>query len=410
MRLARRADMRLFTRQDSSLAVGMIVGTVMVFQQPLRWLFDIANDVEARYHIDLLPALTVLTVVFVFQQYHKRQQAKAQALASAAETARARARTEELERLMTLSQTLADALDREALQQALWRVLPTFIAERDCSILTRDEGRWELLLGDARASRFHSIEFLERVATRAVAGHAGEQPQGQGVVVDNTVCYVMSAGGAVTGVIVVGNMPPLTPAERVAMGAAAALIAVATRNAQMLHIARQSGTVDHVTGCFTRAHGMEWLKRELQRARRSGLPLSVLMFDVDFFKSINDRSGHLRGDAVLAHIGAQLQERLRSTDVRCRYGGDEFLVILPETPVLGAAQVAELLRREIADANKDSSLTLSLGVAAALPGEMDTRALIGRADEALYRAKRGGRNRYCVANPGFVAELATAAS
>ena len=402
--------MRLITRQDSSLAVGLIIGTVVAFQQPLRWLFDLANEIEARYHIDLLPALTVLTVVFAFQQYHKRQHAKAVALASQAETAKAKTRTEELERLMTLSQTLADALDREALQQALLRVLPSFIAERDCSVLTRDEGRWELLLGDARVSRFHSIEFLERVATKAVAGHGAEQTNGQGVVVDNTVCYLMTAGGAVTGVIVVGNLPPLTPAERVAMGAAAALVAVATRNAQLLHVARQTGAMDHLTGCYSRAHGLELLERELRRARRSAQPLSIVMVDLDSLKSINDRAGHLTGDAVLARVGAQLQELLRSTDVRVRYGGDEFLVILPETPVLGAAQVAEFLRREIAEANADTGITLSLGVAAALSGEMDPRTLIGRADEALYRAKRGGRNRYCLATPGFVPELATAAS
>jgi diguanylate cyclase (GGDEF)-like protein len=402
--------MRLITRQDSSLAVGLIIGTVVAFQQPLRWLFDLADEIETRYHIDLLPALTVLTVVFAFQQYHKRQRAKAMALASKAETAKARAKTEELERLMALSQTLADALDREALQQALLRVVPSFIAQRDCSVLTREEGRWELLLGDARVSRFHSIEFLERVATKAVAQHAAEPANGQGVVVDNTVCYSMSAGGAITGVIVVGNLPPLTAGERVAMGAAAALIAVATRNAQLLHVARQSGALDHLTGCYTRTHGLEMLDRELKRARRSTQPLSVLMIDVDSFKAINDRAGHLTGDAVLARVGAQMQEMLRSTDVRVRYGGDEFLVILPETPALGAAQVAEFLRRKIAEANEDTGITLSLGVAAALPAEMDPRALIGRADEALYRAKRGGRNRYCLATPGFMTEAVSAAS
>jgi diguanylate cyclase (GGDEF)-like protein len=224
------------------------------------------------------------------------------------------------------------------------------------------------------------------------------------------VCYLMSAGGTITGVILVGNMPPLTAGERVAMGAAAALIAVATRNAQMLHVARQSGALDHLTGCYTRAHGLEILDRELKRARRSTQPLSVLMIDVDSFKAVNDRAGHLTGDAVLARVGTQMQEMLRTTDVRVRYGGDEFLVILPETPALGAAQVAEFLRRKIAEANQDTGITLSLGVAAALPAEMDPRALIGRADEALYRAKRGGRNRYCLATPGFMTEAVSAAS
>ena len=126
------------------------------------------------------------------------------------------------------------------------------------------------------------------------------------------------------------------------------------------------------------------------------------MFDIDHFKMINDELGHLRGDDLLRAVGAQLTRVLRSTDVRCRYGGDEFLVILPDTPTLGAQQVAECLRREIATlamvaGDRRIAVTASLGVAAAAMDDLGVTALIERADEALYRAKRAGRNRFCVA-------------
>ena len=136
---------------------------------------------------------------------------------------------------------------------------------------------------------------------------------------------------------------------------------------------------------------------ELRRARRSQMPVSLIMFDLDHFKEINDRYGHLCGDAVLAAVGARMREVLRGSDLKCRYGGEEFLVLLPETPLEGAKRVADTLRRELADMAvqwKDETLhvTASFGVTMALPSEIDTQALIGRADVALYRAKDQGRN------------------
>ena len=121
------------------------------------------------------------------------------------------------------------------------------------------------------------------------------------------------------------------------------------------------------------------------------------MFDIDHFKDINDRYGHLCGDAVLAAVGARMREVLRGSDVKCRYGGEEFLVLLPETPIEGAKRVADTLRRELAEMSvpwKDDglSITASFGVTMAQPSEIDTKALIDRADQALYRAKDQGRN------------------
>jgi diguanylate cyclase (GGDEF)-like protein len=398
--------MRLIRRSDISLAVALIVGTVMVFQQPLRWLFEMAHQVELRYHLDLVPALTMLTVAFVFHQYRKRQEARMEARAAAAESAQARARSEELQRLMTFSQALADALDRQALQQILCRTLPTFVGERECWVLTCHGRHWEPLLQEVVAGTRRPVESLEPLAI--LANESIADVQRRGLATDTDICFPLVAGGTPVGAMGVWNEPPLTDAERHALGAAAAVVAIAVRNVQLLQETREHGLRDGLTGCFNRAHALQALQGELQRARRTGRPLAVLMFDIDHFKAINDTCGHLRGDAVLAAVGRQLNDVLRTTDVRCRYGGDEFLVILPDTPALGAQQVAECLRREIADlrlsSNAAASVTASLGVAVALPGDLDVDAVIARADEALYRAKRSGRNRFCLATTRNVLE------
>jgi len=186
-------------------------------------------------------------------------------------------------------------------------------------------------------------------------------------------------------------------AERLAPGRALVAIVSDHGFARIEHSLR-----DGLTNCFNRGHGLEVLDGELRRARRSRQPLSILMFDIDHFKTINDQLGHLRGDDLLRAVGAQLTRVLRSTDVRIRYGGDEFLVILPDTPLIGAQQVAESVRREIATLamvteGKTVPVTVSIGIATAGPAELGATALVERADSALYEAKRAGRDRYSVA-------------
>jgi diguanylate cyclase (GGDEF)-like protein len=198
-----------------------------------------------------------------------------------------------------------------------------------------------------------------------------------------------------------------------------ALIAIAIRNMQRLMETRDYSLRDRLTGCSSRAHGLDTLKGELARARRTRHPLSVVMFDVDYFKAINDKFGHVVGDSMLEAVGQSLNRVLRVSDVKCRYGGDEFLILLPETPMSGAVHAAESMLREIgrlrlAAGEHVVSATVSVGVAAAMPGELNPEALIARVDDALYQAKRAGRNRYVVAAEprvtpgvplGFVPEL-----
>ena len=127
--------------------------------------------------------------------------------------------------------------------------------------------------------------------------------------------------------------------------------------------------------------------------------MSILLFDIDDFKAVNDTAGHLCGDLVLEGIGRSVQKVVRVSDVCCRIGGDEFLVVLPDTPFEGAMIVAEKVREQIAGLRLDhsgpQSVSVSVGYTSSTHFETDGLALVRRADRALYRAKREGRNRTC---------------
>ncbi|MFA5529101.1 MAG: GGDEF domain-containing protein [Thiohalomonadaceae bacterium] len=137
------------------------------------------------------------------------------------------------------------------------------------------------------------------------------------------------------------------------------------------------------------------LERDLPNVHRYGRALSVVMLDVDHFKCFNDEYGHPAGDRLLAELGAIVRRESRENDLPSRYGGEEFLVILPETDARGAARFAERLRVAVAASTR---VTISLGVAQASHTRSDRLSLTQAADEALYQAKADGRNRVVVAS------------
>ena len=161
---------------------------------------------------------------------------------------------------------------------------------------------------------------------------------------------------------------------------------------------RRLAQTDPLTGAFNRRHGRERLNAELARRERYGTVVSILLIDIDHFKSINDKHGHEAGDDALRAMVSRLGGLLRTIDLVIRWGGEEFLVILPETGAEGAAATAERLRQGIAaDGAAPIRLTVSIGVAEADCGDPDN--LLRRADAALYRAKAEGRDRIVVAEP-----------
>lgn len=160
---------------------------------------------------------------------------------------------------------------------------------------------------------------------------------------------------------------------------------------------------DSLTGLYNRKHFMEVLASEVARARRNKHPFAVMMIDMDYFKKYNDTHGHQVGDALLKKIGVIFTESLRNVDYASRYGGDEFIVLLPEVEKEKAFEVAERIRGLVAAETLSSdtdrvTVTVSIGVAA-FPEHGDTpEAIIARADGALYHAKQNGRNRVVLAS------------
>jgi diguanylate cyclase (GGDEF)-like protein/PAS domain S-box-containing protein len=158
---------------------------------------------------------------------------------------------------------------------------------------------------------------------------------------------------------------------------------------------RRLAQTDPLTGAFNRRHGRDRLNAELARRERYGTAVSVLLIDIDHFKAINDRHGHEAGDEALRVMVSRYASLLRTIDVVIRWGGEEFLVILPETGAEGAAATAERLRAGLAADGAQIPFTVSIGVAEAQGGDPDS--LLRRADAALYRAKAEGRDRVVVA-------------
>ena len=165
---------------------------------------------------------------------------------------------------------------------------------------------------------------------------------------------------------------------------------VEQRTKELEHLAN----FDVLTGIYNRRKVTDILENETERAKRYHLPLSLILFDVDYFKSVNDQYGHSEGDRVLKDIGTILRHSLRQSDIFARWGGEEFVITMPHTDLATAKTVAENLQqavRTITYGDDSQSITASFGVAQ-LDIEENSQMLLNRADDALYEAKNNGRD------------------
>jgi diguanylate cyclase (GGDEF)-like protein len=182
--------------------------------------------------------------------------------------------------------------------------------------------------------------------------------------------------------------------------------AVSIENVDLHEMVRIQAVTDELTGLFNLRHFHESLDGEIERSRRFGQPVGLMMLDIDNFKTVNDTYGHQQGDLVLIEVGRVLRALSRDIDEPARYGGEEMAVILPQTDVAGAELLAERMRAALAGIEIDRldgggrlRVTASFGVASLPANASDKDSLIAEADAALYRAKRGGKNRVGRAEP-----------
>jgi diguanylate cyclase (GGDEF)-like protein len=245
--------------------------------------------------------------------------------------------------------------------------------------LSAEEAGWHAIAGalDGRRARSISIPNRSGIAVPLV-GEGGE--------LGYLAIFSRSSSGSF-------DEPALAELEALAERAGPAL-----DNAMRFREARQLADLDALTGLHNRRYFHETLAREVARAQRYDRRLALIVFDLDDFKQVNDRIGHLAGDAVLAEAAERIRDVVRSADIACRVGGDEFAVILPESTLADADQLyrriqAAVSARPLVQVGK---LHLSAGVAE-LRSEDDGTSLFERADEALYRAKNAGKDQIVVA-------------
>lgn len=242
-----------------------------------------------------------------------------------------------------------------------------------------DQITWSVLTSEEKG--------LIRSAVDSGQAHLGTQ-----------VILPLKAGDRTIGVVMVDNTQRAN-GDLHLLEIFATQAAIAIENARLYGLA----TVDDLTGLVNKRAWLVRLEETIQLAARHDFPTSVLMLDLDSFKAVNDTYGHLAGDRVLAALGRCIQQQLRRSDVAGRYGGEEFVVLLPHTPPAGALTIAERLRSVIEQfpviwEGKPLSFTVSIGIASlpsltAQPPEDLALNILKRADQALYQAKRLGRNR-----------------
>ncbi len=250
------------------------------------------------------------------------------------------------------------------------------------------EACWALRRGQPHVHRAHA-EMLGCTHLVAPALHAAP----------TTACIPLIAQGTQLGLLYLSSHDDAFLARQDLVETAAEQLSMALSNLELQERLRIQSIREPLTGLFNRRYLEESLARELARCERRGLPLSVMMMDLDHFKAFNDLHGHVGGDTLLSGFGQLLLRLARAEDIACRYGGEEFTLILPETDAQTARERAESIRAAVGAmrirhmGQELPAVTVSIGVASFPLNGREGESLIRHADEALYRAKRGGRDR-----------------
>src|ERR1700674_4825926 len=389
---------------------------------------------EALTDVAIAASLVAFTLRLALTQFHQQQEIAGRKAAQKQLTAsheqigllldNARRQTAEVTQISELGSLLQACTSREEvfrlIPERLRRLFPG--ASGSVSPLSASRNRVESAAewGICPTDRIFSPEQCWALRRGCTHAHPGGRSVphcshllGEGA----SVCIPLIANGDTCGTLAIQNDEPLSPisdpdagsgvfARRVQLaGTAAEHIAVAVANLNLRESLRVQAVRDPLTGLYSRRYMQEFLERELHSARRKHRPIAVMMLDLDHFKRYNDNFGHSAGDQALAAVGDTLLPRVRPEDVACRYGGEEFALILPECSLRQATVRAEEICRRIREnrAHPDQQaagvLTLSIGVAAFDETTDRVDLLLKFADDALYQAKRAGRDRVVAARP-----------
>lgn len=372
---------------------------------------QIANETDSLLKLTLLWALLPIVGLGIFFSaqwtYVVRRSRRVEAARRAVEQQHD-GRQLELRELLQVAHTEHEA------QKLLARHLSRAVDGADVVLLNRNnsENRLNAVTPLAEGSPLHdTLELAEPRSCLSIrlnrpVTHDSDAPPLVACTLCGTIegrssCRPMQVGGAVIGSVLVSRQHAITGEEDETIADSVAMAAPTLGNLRNLAIAEARASTDVLTGLPNRRSMNDSLKRLIAHSRRSELPVTMIMFDLDHFKKINDDLGHEAGDTVLAAVGQALRSVVRGSDVVARTGGEEFVVLLPDTSCKGGVIVAEKLREIIMNLHIPSVMrrvSASFGVADLPEHAADEVGLARAADRALYVAKSNGRNRVEVAD------------
>ncbi|HKI50835.1 MAG TPA: GGDEF domain-containing protein [Geothermobacteraceae bacterium] len=312
-----------------------------------------------------------------------------------------------LELLLQLAKELRATLSLPALVEVLDRQLPQLLPT----------ATWDLLLPDVMTGDFREVKHAvdrSTMLSRELLGHPAfdafsktEELADPGHLSTEIVLHqdralqllALVVEARLLGILTVRMVAGAPSAEQLEdLGTTADILGHTLHNVQTYEQLHQQNITDDLTGLFNARHFHHLMDYEIERSRRYGHDLSLIFIDLDYFKRINDTYGHLVGSALLAEVGKLFEQNMRKVNLACRYGGDEFAILLPSTSKVGANALARILREAL---NKETfsaggqhaiRMTASFGIAS-FPGDaLGKEELIQLADTAMYEVKRSGRD------------------
>ncbi len=310
--------------------------------------------------------------------------------------------------LYQFSKTLSVALELEALMRTLGEAIHQQVRCGRCRLLLLDDRGQVEQVGEVRVSGEAPVIRPPEVEELSLASTMGQTggPVGAGLGRDLTsgavvmgvlpfVAVPLQVEQRTIGILVVEQLTPEAYRQLVSV---ARQLSLALKRSALYLLVQQLAITDGLTGLSVRRHVLQRLQEECSRSARLGQPLSVAMIDLDHFKAVNDSHGHLVGDAVLRAVAARVRRAVREIDLAGRYGGEEFIVVLPGADREAALQVAERVQSAVASEpvqayDEKVSVTISVGLTTVSGRTIVAEEVVDRADRALYAAKTSGRNR-----------------
>jgi diguanylate cyclase (GGDEF)-like protein len=333
-----------------------------------------------------------LSTFLVANSVEKRRVREESVAQSAAETVslndQLRRRVQALQAVSDITEIVHSSLDFDRVGPQVLEIVARAIGVKTCCLFVIDKTRSETLFSASRGTSAAMADMSEVASPAEVGDFLTCVPVFEH---DPTMVLFCTTSE---------SLEVMTDEDRLVLSAVASELVVAVENSRLYRLTSRLAVTDELTGLANYRHLQHRLDEELARASRYGKPLSLLMLDADDFKAFNDAYGHVTGDAALADLGSIIRGRVREVDVVARYGGEEFSVILPETDAAGAFVVAEKIREAVelhhfVDDNGERSchLTVSIGLGTFPAHANDKDGLLREADDALYHAKNGGKNR-----------------